>query len=437
MYNKSLISTIVVGVLALIAIIAALSTFGINDNGYRTVVQLPSGTTFVKFEPGIYFDWFGSTTQYPDVLTYDFENTETSDAAGGVAVRYQDGGTGAIFGVARFTLPTSEEAMLEVHRAFRTEQGVRDKLLQPVLKEALNLTAGLMTSEEAYAEKRNEFIAWSEDQVAVGKYLTQLISRTQIVEPEELDANGAVVKRAVTRVQNVPVIRTAADGSIMRGESPFVDYGIAVSGFQLTDWTFEPKTLEQIQEKRAANMAIITSQANAAKANQQRLQAIAEGEKNVATARYEQEVEKARAVVVAQRQAEVAQINAAQQVAVNHQNYLAQQEDVKAAEQQALAIRARTTAEADAKRRMLEADNALQAKLDAEVRIHEAWAKAFSVAPVPATVFATGGGDGASALGTREGGAQAFIDILTAEAAQNLQYNRSVQPQRQQAPAQR
>jgi hypothetical protein len=409
-------SLLVTGVLAVVAILCALSTFGINDNGYRTVVQLPSGKTFIKSEPGIYFDWFGTSTEYPDLITFDFEaNSEDSNAPQGVPVRYQDGGTGAVFGVARFTLPTDHEGMLALHKAFRSEKGIRDKMITPVIKESLNLTAGLMTSEEVYAEKRNEYLAWSADQVGGGKYITVLVSRTQIVEPEELDANDQIVKRAVTRVQNIPMIKMVDDVPL-RGDSPFVDYGVIVSGFQLTDWTFEPRTLEQIQEKRAANMAIITSQANAAKANQQRLQAIAEGEKDVATAQYAEEVLKAKAIVVAERQAEVAKINASQQVEVNRQNYLAQVQDVLAAEQEALAIDARTTAEAAAKKRIIEADGALTQKIAAIVEINANYAREFGKQKwVPeVTMGASGeGGSGANA-------ATEMIDLLTFKTAQDL-----------------
>jgi len=430
--NKTQVSSIGVVVIGVLLLIAALATFGINDNGYRTVVQLPSGTTFVKSTPGIYFDWFGSATVYPDVLTYDFENAETSTAAAGVqaidgvSVRYQDGGVGSLYGVARFTLPTDHAEMLDLHRAFRTEQGVRDKIIIPVIKEALNLTAGLMTSEEAYAEKRNEYLAWSEDQVTSGKFPTTLTERTQIVEPEELDAEGNTIKAAVTRVQNIPVIRRDAEGEPMRGESPFLAYGIDVSGFQLTDWTFEQATLDQIQEKRAANMAIITSQANAAKANQQRLQAIAEGEMNVATAQYEQEVVKAEQVVIAERDAEVAAINAARQVEVNRQNYLAQVQDVLAAEQEALAIEARTTAEADARTRILEADNALAQKLETELAIQEVWAEAYAERAVPQYVFGGSSGDGGGTPVGADGEVKNFMQLMTIDAARRLNYERDV-----------
>ena len=47
----------------------------------------------------------------------------------GIPVRYQDGGTGTIYGKARFNLPQDEKTMLELHKAFRTNKGVALKLL--------------------------------------------------------------------------------------------------------------------------------------------------------------------------------------------------------------------------------------------------------------------------------------------------------------------
>ena len=78
--------------------------------------------------------------------------------------------TGTIYGKARFDLPKDEITMLELHKSFRSNNGFAQKLLKTVTEEAQNLTAGLMTSEEAYTEKRGTFIEWSRDQLQKGKY---------------------------------------------------------------------------------------------------------------------------------------------------------------------------------------------------------------------------------------------------------------------------
>ena len=61
---------IIMGILVVIPLVAR-----INDAGQRTVIQYPTGTLEVRFEPGIYMLWFGRSTVYRDVITYDFDKT--------------------------------------------------------------------------------------------------------------------------------------------------------------------------------------------------------------------------------------------------------------------------------------------------------------------------------------------------------------------------
>jgi hypothetical protein len=416
------------GAIAVILLLVVFSATGINDSGYRTVIQYPSGETVVKFDAGWFVDWGGKTTTYSDVITYEFdEKAQHADDGSivpgdtGVPVRYQDGGTGTVYGTVRVVLPHNEEAMMKIHKEFTSESGIMENLIEKVVRESLNLTAGLLTSEEAYAEKRNQYIEWAEDQISRGKYLTNQVERSLIVEQAEIAADGTIVKQAVTRLQNVPEIRMI-NGVPGRGEAQFAAYEMDVSGLQLIDWTFEPKTLQQISQKREANMAIITSQANAARANQERLQAIAEGEKNVATAKYEQEVEKERAVVVAEREKEVAEIRASQDVEVNRQNFLAQQQDVLAAEQEAIAIETRARANAEANRLLLESDGALAQKLATYERTSQMYANALAAHRLTPDLVMGGTGEGASGAAA----SVSLVDLLTAKTARDLALDLSV-----------
>jgi len=376
---------IILGVALFATLIAIFGAVGINDGGYRTVVQWPNGKLFVKFSEGIYLRAFGNTTVYPNIITFDFDKTENPEGATldqlGVAVRYQDGGTGTVFGLARFSLPDDEAAMLELHRDFRSANGVGHKLIKSVSEEAMNLTAGLMTSEEAYAEQRGTFTSWAQQQISGGKFLTKL---------ETISVEDEVTGKRVTK--QVPRIDVGDDGLPKQQPSAFTPYTMAMTSLQITDWDFEPKTLEQISLKREANMAIITSKANAERAKQEAEEAVAQGEKNVTVAKYEEEVKKERAVVVAEREKEVAEIAAAQRVAVAEQAKL--EAEVKARQLVAVATEVRNEAEqkklaaaeykeeqvlrgegdAAYKQLVLEADGALAQKLEAMVTMNaDAW----------------------------------------------------------------
>ncbi len=289
---------VLIAVLAIAVLGVSVSTLGINDAGHRTVVQYPNGYLFVKFTPGIYLKFFGTVTEYNDLITFNFDRDEPTGAASidekGIAVRYQDGGMGTIYGNARFALPNDEAMMLDLHKAFRSNYGVANKLIKPVAQEALNLTAGLMTSEESYTQKRGIYTRWAKEQMGRGIFHTEL--REIVIEEEP----------GKQTVKKIPVIKFGEDGQPSISKSDLLEYGINLTGFQVTEWNFEEKTLAQIDEKRDATMGIITAKANAEKAKQDARTAEEEGKALVMTARYEMEVVKEKAVVTAQQKVEVA-----------------------------------------------------------------------------------------------------------------------------------
>lgn len=400
----------------IVAVIMLLMTIGINNAGYRTVVQWPNGHLFVKFEPGWYIAAFSSIQEYPDVLTFDYDKNDdgtTSLNQKGIPVRYQDGGLGTIYGKDRFALPTDEPTMIKAHKAFRSTIGIANKLIKPVTEEATNLTAGLLTSEGAYAEQRGQFIQWSQEQISKGKFKTRL--ERKLVKGDDGKDTWKKVPVIAFDKTNQPIILS----------SDLREYGIILMGHQITDWDFEKKTLQQISTKRQATMAIITAKANAERAKQDAITSEQQGLANVMKARYEQEVLKEKAVVVAQREKEVATINASRQVEVAAQQKLEmEQKKFAAAEykQQQILL---GEGDSEYKRLVLEADNALAQKLDAEISIQRLWANAFAQRKVPTTVFGSGG-NGTGAPTGNDGEVKAFMQMLTLDAAKRLNYSREV-----------
>ncbi len=371
------------GILFVAFLITLPMTFGINDAGHRTVIQYPTGTLVVRFEPGYYALWFGSETVYRDVITFDFDKTDSITEASidqpGISVRYQDGGTGTIYGKARFDLPKDEMTMLELHKSFRSNNGFAQKLLKTVTEEAQNLTAGLMTSEEAYTEKRGTFIEWSRDQLQKGKYKTRL---------EETSETDATTGKVITK--KVPVIDYDETGKPIHLDNDLQRYGVSVSGYQITDWNFEKKTLDQISAKREATMAIITAKANAERARQDAITAEEQGKAAVMKAKYEKEVEKERAIVDAQKMKQVAVISAAQKVDVAEQTKLEAEQKKLAANEYKQEQVLRGEGDAAYKRLVMQADGALQQKIDAYIQVNERYAEALEKQKwVPEVVMGT------------------------------------------------
>jgi len=414
MFNTKVISTVAI---VFVGLILLFSMAGINDAGYRTVVQFPTGKLFVKFSPGIYFTAFGTTKKYPDVITYDYDPSDgaPNGTVGdkGVEVRYQDGGTGTVYGINRFALPTDEKSMLELHKAFRSPEGVANKLLRNVTKEAHNMTAGLMTSEGAYAEQRGTYIRWANDQISNGKFLTGL--KTMKVK----DETGEKV------IKKVPVIKFKKDGITPRRDgSDLVDYGILVSSSQITRWNFEKKTLDQISEKRKATMAIITAKANAERAKQDAITAEQQGLANVMEAKYKKEVTKEEALVLAKQLAEVAVIKAKQNVDVAKEIKREQEQLKLAAYEEKKKLIAKGQGEAERKRLVMKADGALSVKVEAWKQVNFRYAEEFAKQKWVPEIEMGGGNNGGSTSSAND-----LIDMLSVQTAKQLKLDMSMKTQ--------
>jgi SPFH domain / Band 7 family len=411
------IKLIAVGVTAFLLLVGVFMMLGINYNGYRTVVQTPNGTTFVKFTPGPYLMWFGQSTVYPDFITYDFDkdnnnNESRSLNSDGINVRYQEGGTGTIYGQARFKLPDDEPTMLAMHKSYRSPEGIAYKMIKPIADEVIVLTANLMTSDESYMEKRAQFGEWARDQLVNGKYRTKL--QTKEVKEEGTDKT---VYRAV------PIIALGTDGLPQYQSSDLKSFSVSLTSQQITDFDYEQKTLDQIQARRTATMAIITAKAEAERAKQDAITAEQQGLRNVTVAKYEKEVEKERAVVDAQRNKEVAVIAAVQNVDVAEQKKKEQEQNKLAMAEYKQAEILRGEGDAAYKRAVIVADGALAQKLATYETVMAKFATEFGKQKwVPNIMMGQQAGSGTS------NEAANFINLLTTKAAKDLELDLSVTP---------
>jgi hypothetical protein len=411
------------GVVFFLLLIGVFMMMGVNYNGYRTVVQTPGGTTFVKFTPGPYLMWFGQSTVYPDFLTYDFDKDTNNDEARslsspGINVRYQEGGTGTIYGQARFKLPDDEATMLAMHKAYRTPEGVSYKMIKPIADETVVLTANLMTSDESYMEKRAQFGEWARDQMLNGKYRTRLEGKQ--VKEEGTDK---------TIYKSVPVIAVGGDGLPQYQQSDLKAYSVVLASQQITEFDYEQKTLDQIQARRNATMAIITAKAEAERAKQDAVTAEENGKRDVMKAKYEKEVEKERAVVDANRAKEVAVIAATQNVDVAEQKKKEQEQNKLAMGEYKQAETLRGEGDAAYKKAVIEADGALAQKLATYEAVMAKFATEFGKQKWVPNIMMGGVGSGAATAGNE---ATNLINLLTAKTAKDLELNLSVTPQTKQ-----
>lgn len=426
-------SVAIAAIVFLGVIIIGFLSVGINDGGRRTVVQYLGGDMDVQFGTGMYTQWFGKTTQYNDVLTFDFDKVAANGGSTidqeGISVQYQDGGMGKIYGIMRIRLPTDSPSMLKAHKEFRSNSGIAYKLIKPYAEGILNDTAGLMTSEQSYAEMRGTLTQWINDQLRNGKYLTRQKEIVTVeagweycLEPELNEEDTQSCKDVRKTRKMIPQIAIGDDGTPMRVDSDIAKYGLAIAGFEITDRTYETKTMTQISAKREATMAIITSKANAERAKQDTITSEQQGLANVKKAQYEEEVIKQKAVVVAERMAEVAVIAATQLVDVaREQRNEAEQKKLAAKEYEQEQI-LRGKGDASYKRQVMEADGALQQKLDTYRLVNGYYADAIANQKWVPEISMGGSGAGSGAGNS----ASALLDLFMTKTAKDLSLDMSI-----------
>ena len=151
--------------------------------------------------------------------------------------------------------------------------------------------------------------------------------------------------------------------------------------------------------------------------------AIQRGQTDIATRQAEAEVNQIEQTTNAETQRQLAVIAAEQRreeadIARQTAEIALETARIEAETQQTLA-----DAQAYERRVILEADNALSQRLEAWVTAQQYWAEAAAEINVPTTVFAGGGGD---ATGNALGTVEQFMQIMTANAAQEIGLNTQI-----------
>lgn len=373
-------------VLAVTLIFSTMMFEKVDANEVLVVQDAFDGELHWYTAPGLKPQWFGRATTFPKVINYNFEGP----------IRFNEGGHGKVTGSVQFRLPLNPEDLTDIYTAYPSPEALQTSLLAVVTDKSIFMTGPLLSSTESYAEKRSNLIFWIEDQIVHGVYRTT--------------RRDVKVKDPITGEEKTATIAEIAlgpNGQPQRQESSQLEaFGVTSFNFAVADVQYDAIVEKQIAAQQSNIMAVQTAVAEARKAEQQALTAEQQGRSNAATARWEQEVEKAKAVTLAQQKLEVARLDAA------------------AAQQERAANIARGEGEAARRRLLMQADNALDAKLKAYVDVMSAWAEnvpKYGGAWVPSVVMGSG------STQQQQNGAQALIDMLSVKTARDLGLNLSTQ----------
>ena len=388
--NAKKVTALVIGAILVIFAFSMAGKFAEDvDAGEIVVIQDPiDGELHIYSEPGWVSQNFGTATHYKKSFQFWFSNKTDQGAEkdGSIKVRFNDGGHATISGSVRVNLPTDAINMRALHVTYRSQEAIEQALVRTTIEKSVYMTGPLMSSKESYAEKRNDLLSYIEDQAINGVYKT--ITR-EVKSKDEL--SGA--DKTVTTVE----IAQQSGAPARSEKSPLKSFAISLTALSINSVDYDKIVEAQITTQQQAIMQVQTAIANSKKAEQDALTVAKQGEAAAAKAKWEQEVIKAKLVTEAEQQFEV-QTLATKTAALYKQQQILEGEG-----------------EAAKKRLVMQADGALDKKLDAYTTTQKYWADAFakyqgSVVPQ----IQTGGN------GNQSNGATDFMQMMNIKAAKDL-----------------
>ncbi len=441
--SSGLIAKAVVGVIVILALVYVMSkSFFYAEPGYIYHVRTVTGSEAVVTEVGYKFYPFGRYNSWKRAMTVQASSGSSVNAIRAekdsdnesaslppLSIMFLDQVDAHAEATVRFSIPSDEVSFLKLAHEYRSPENLLRTALLPAFKETLQANASLMAAEEYYAGGRTEFNSEFENQMSNGIFL---VKREEVSVRSTRSASGSAnaalgteqeqygeKKKTVFLVNKV----IGPDGQPRRKSQRFTDFGITVVSALVTDMKPNQKFIERMQLKQKASADRAIAREQRVQEEEQRLLAIARGEREVAERQAKAKVEQIQKTTEAETDKQLAITGAEKLKAEAAISKETAEINLEKARVEAETRRTLADAEAYQKEVILQADNALAQKLEAEVQIQRLWAEAFAKRNVPTNVF--GGGNGGAPVGN-DAETKAFMQMLTLDAAKRLNYDREV-----------
>ena len=432
------------GVVISIILYVLSQSFFYAEPGYIYHVRTVTGNEAVVTEIGYKFYPFGRYNSWKRAMTVQAASgaikhaitaEKDQDAASAslppMSIMFLDQVDAKAEATVRFSIPSDEEGFLKLAHEYRSPENLLRTALLPAFKETLQANASLMTAEEYYAGGRTEFNAEFEHQMNNGIYLVkreEVVVRSQRTASASANAAlGNEQEKYGEDTKMIFVVRKVLDkdGLPQRKTQRFTDFGITVVSALITDMNPNQKFIERMQLKQKASADRAIAREQRVQEEEQRLLVIARGEREVAERQAQAKVDQIQKTTEAETDKQLAITGAKKLKAEAEIHRETAQINFEKAIIEAKTQRTLADAEAYQKEVILQADNALAQKLDAEIKIQQLWAQAYAKRQVPTNVFGSGGGTGGAPVGN-DYETKAFMQMLTLDAAKRLNYERDI-----------
>lgn len=286
-------------------IIILTNMFGSIDSTEYIVKQgFATGEMTVHNKPGWYTKAFGKTQEYPRTGSFFFSEDDLdggTDADAQPLLGTMMGNSEAkISGTLKFRLPTNDSLSIALHRDWKNYETVRMELVRTQVATAIRMASPLFSAEEAVVYRRPEFTKLVREILETGEFKTYVET---VVKHEGVDSTPKEYK--ITKI-----VTDSAGNRVITKPSTLAKYGISIISLDIKSFHFDTTTSQLLEANKKATTSRIQAENAAVTSKQMAITAAAQAEANVAKAKGEEEVAKIRAVTLAQKEQEVAELGA-------------------------------------------------------------------------------------------------------------------------------
>ena len=377
---------------------------GYKNSTEIVIKQSPFGDMSCVEGQGYYFKGFSKTWTFLKARSFYF-NSSTEKVGGknwegdetdedDIEVTLSRNSKAWISGYLMYELPSDCSVLLRLRDKHHTDDEIKHNLVRNAVMSGIAKTAPMFTAEAAKVTNLAEFQALALDQITQGEYLTETHTEKELVSDEERDSSGKVIKKAEYAEYKVTSLKLDSMGRrVVMNESALHEFEIKVTQFQIRGVKLDSVSQNQLDVVKKRETQRVAKITEAETAKQDAITNEATGRANAAKAKWDAEAEKARvivrmeqskdsAIILAEREAEVAKRNA------------------QKAKYQADSTREAGRAEAEANRLKVQAGLTPQERLAAEVQMNKDKWDAISRIQVPIVpeYNIEGSGKGASGI---------------------------------------
>jgi hypothetical protein len=299
------------------------SLFFYSRFGHQYYLVYPTGGWSTVSTSGVKFRWFATIQEWQKEIDIkvvgegeptegiegvigdrvSFESasgTDGKEIVPGIAITFIDRVGAAVQISVRMKMPEDPETFRALAESFRNPQNLINNTLIPTIKEQISNTGYMFAAQDYISGAATDFRQAVDDQLKYGGYSTERKEFNDTIYTAIQDGGPRTIKEINTRYRIIK--KVDSDGKLVRIPHEITKNSIAVTQVIVDEVYPEPAFKKRLEAQRdiSAQKRIEMEKIETARAEQQRI--IAEGERDKAKERVDQEKEQVKQLIAIETQ---------------------------------------------------------------------------------------------------------------------------------------